>query len=174
MLDAGDWAAIICSLTALFGVVMSSRNARKAAEKNTTVVSATELEKARLAAETAAYERARKMDVETITRQDKELGELREQAKHLNEDVKRVDADNQDLHRQNERLIAQNRELIAEVRAYRSEVSRLRQRLTRSERGMDPNDETPIVERKDDVLVLDSERIDTDPYMLEVQDYGEQ
>lgn len=180
-MDAGDWAAIICSLAALLGVVVTSRNARKAQEKNTTVVSATELEKARLAAETAAYERARKMDVETITRQDKEIAELREQLEHLNADVKSVNrhneeltAKNERLERHNEEILQQNREVLVEARTLRQEVARLRQRLTRAERGMDPNGEAPIQERAGDGYPLsDPVHTDTDPMMREV-DYADE
>lgn len=181
MLDPGDWAAIITSLVALFGVTMSSRNARKAAEKNTTVVSATELEKARLSAETAAYERARRMDVETIERQDAELAELREQVQHLNADVKAVNKHNQELvaknerlERHNEEILQQNREVLAEARTLRQEVARLRQRLTRAERGMDPNGEFPIRERADDIRPLsDPVHTETDPMMREA-DYADE
>lgn len=180
-MDAGDWAAIICSLAALLGVVVTSRNARKAQEKNTTVVSATELEKSRLAAETAAYERARRMDVETIERQDREIAELREQVGHLNTDVKATNAHNEELIRksehledQNERILAQNREVIEEARQLRQEVARLRQRLTRAERGMDPNSESPIRERADDVRPFTHSVLpDTDPMMREV-DYADE
>lgn len=172
-MDAGNWAAIITSLIALFGAWASSRNARKAAEKNVVVTTSGEVEKARLAAETAAYERARKMDVETIERQDKEIAEVREQYNkvlehnhHLNEDVKRVDKENRAVLEQNERVMSQNRELIAEVGRLRQEVRRLSERQTRYDRGMSPNDESPIRVRAEDVL--------TDPMMREVQsDYGD-
>lgn len=181
MMDAGDWATIICSLAALLGAVVTSRNSRKAQERNTTVVSATELEKARIAAETAAYERARKMDVETIERQDKEIDDLREKVEHLNRDVKIVNEHNEELveknerlERRNEEILQQNREVLTEARQLRQEVARLRLRLTRSERGMDPNDETPIQERAEDSYPLsDPVHTETDPMMREV-DYADE
>lgn len=124
-MNAGNWAAIITSAFALFGVWASSRNARKAAEKNAVVVSTTELEKTRATAETEAYIRARKMDIETIERQKQELILLREQNdklavvkeqnEHLNNDVKRVAEDNEDLHEQNKALRAEVRELKKKV-----------------------------------------------------------
>jgi chromosome segregation ATPase len=180
-MDASNLAALITSALALFGVWVTSRNARKAAERNVVVTTSGEVEKARLAAETAAYERARKMDVETIERRDKEIKEIREQYEqvrsdnlHLNEDVKRVDRENREVleksdqvMEQNRELIAQNRELADEVRRLRTEVRRLTERQTRYDRGLSPNDETPIRVRATDVA--------TDPMMprIEDEDYGE-
>lgn len=159
-MNAGNWAAIITSLIAVAGAWAASRNARQAAEKNAVVVSTTDLEKARMAAETEAYNRARKMDIETIERQEKELILLREQNgrlgvvqiqnEHLNDDVKRVAADNEELHKQNEKL-------RHEVRTLEAKVSRLEGRANRIARKVDPE-----YVQEDSV---DYGGVDTNPYL---------
>lgn len=137
-MDAGNWAAIITSLFALFGVWASSRNARKAAEKNAVVVSTADLAKTRLAMETEAYDRARKYDTETIARQDKELEDLRQAVAEvkatnvqLNEDLRILHADNQQLHTDNQHLRIDNDHL-------RHENRELNKRFTRLEYGIPP------------------------------------
>lgn len=173
-MNAGNWAAVICSAFAMFGVWASSRNARKATEKNAVVVSATELEKARATAESEAYNRARKFDVETIERQDKELDELRQtlvgmradvemlraNEAHLNNDLKLIAEDNRQLHAVNDRLREQN--------------MFLKRKIERIEK-------TPTVEREAirlDALTTDTQtfdvRTDTDPYMREIPSNGSQ
>jgi len=121
-LDGAQWATIIVSLIVAASGWATSRNAARAARNNVVVTSGTEIEKARLAAETEAYNRARKMDIETIERQKTELKELREQNEkiiaqneHLNEDVKRVAKDNEELHREMSGLKDENRELRVKV-----------------------------------------------------------
>jgi hypothetical protein len=144
---AAIWAGVLISLITALGALASSRASSKASTAN----SKAEVEK-------EAYDRARKMDVETIERQDKELDEIREQKKlieeqnrllreqndHLNADVKRIDADNRSLHDENRRVLEDNARLRAEVRA-------LRLRMVRYERRLPFDDNEPVTERREDI-----------------------
>lgn len=158
------WSGVLISLITAMGALASSRASTKASTAN-----------AKTEAEKEAYDRARKMDVETIGRQDAELEEIREQNRllkeqneHLNADVKRIDADNRSLHTENRRVLEDNARLRAELRA-------LRLRLTRLERGLHPNDETQITERREDIppwgddSSLDAKR--DDPPIVEREDH---
>jgi TolA-binding protein len=124
-MDPGSIAAIIVSLVAATGGILSQRAASKAAKVNAETGG-------RLKMEDEAYERARNMDVATITRQDAEIAELRiqnnelrkqneqllvveQQNVALNEDVKRVAKDNDSLHAENTRLHAKITELETKV-----------------------------------------------------------
>jgi septal ring factor EnvC (AmiA/AmiB activator) len=138
-MDAGNIAAIITSLFALFGVWASSRNARKATEKNAVVVSTTELEKSRFDASKDAYERARKMDIETIERQDSEIAEIRDQNHRLNDDMKILHADNTHLLADNEQLRIVNERLRRENQELFERLERLERRgITAAEPKTEP------------------------------------
>lgn len=120
----------IPSAIAALGAWLASRASSRASVINNQTTSRAEMEK-------EAYERARKYDTETIARQDAEIEEVREQNKHLNNDIVL--------------LASENREL-------RDEVAMLRRRLVRLERGIPPDSDEPVRERK----------TDTDPYIREV------
>lgn len=139
-MDRFNIAGVIISIISALGALAASRAASKASTGN-----------ARTEAEKEAYDRARKMDVETIERQDKEIDEIREQNKllkeqndHLNADVKRIDSDNRSLHDENRRVMEDNARLRAELRA-------MRLRLVRIERGINPDSTEPVVERREDI-----------------------
>lgn len=128
--------------------------------------------------EKEAYERARKLDTDTINRQEEELDDLRKrndkltervelvqtQNRQLNEDVARVSKDNYQLHRENTRILEVNEQVLAENRRLREqgervmrdnnglhlEVDSLRDRVTRMQRGMDPDSTVQIREREND------------------------
>lgn len=92
-MDAQGWATIGVALIALVSAVLSGRSAANASKYSS-----------RTQAETEAYNRARKMDVETIERQDKELTELDEKYKFLRLDNERLHEDNDRLRRRVSRL----------------------------------------------------------------------
>lgn len=169
---------LITGITSLVAWLSSRANA-KANMTNVATSGRVEMEK-------EAYERARALDTETITRQDKELHDLRDenhlqkealeevqaQNRQLNDDVARISRDNYDLTRQNSHIIEQNEQILAENRRLRAqgerimidnsrlheEVGVLRQRITKAQRGMNPDSSTPIRERE----------TDTNPMMPEV------
>lgn len=90
MNQATSWAAIIVAIISALGAWAAQRSARSAS-----VVS----EKTK--AETEAYGRARKMDVETIERQDKEINELVERDKVRELAIRELRVDNERLHTEN-------------------------------------------------------------------------
>lgn len=71
-MNAGNWATIIVALIALISAIFSGRAASGAAKYSS-----------KAQAETEAYGRARKMDIETIERQNGQLEELRKRVKEL-------------------------------------------------------------------------------------------
>lgn len=71
-MDQFNWAGVAIALIGLVSAWLAGRAAQKAARYS-----------ARTEAETEAYTRARKMDVETIERQDEEIKELRQEVKDL-------------------------------------------------------------------------------------------
>jgi hypothetical protein len=90
MNSAASWAAIVVALISALGAWAAQRSARSA----TTVSEKTK-------AETEAYIRARKMDVETIERQDKELDELRRRDEARELAIRELRVDNEKLHNEN-------------------------------------------------------------------------
>lgn len=76
MVDATNIASVVVASIAALTAVASQRSASRASTVN-----------ARTAAEEEAFNRARKMDIETIERLDKENKELREREKELEEQV---------------------------------------------------------------------------------------
>lgn len=75
-MDATNLASLIVACIAALTAIASQRSASKASVVNS-----------RTAAEEEAFNRARKMDVDTIDRLDKENKELREREKELEEQV---------------------------------------------------------------------------------------
>lgn len=70
-----NWAGIVIALIGVLSAWSAGRAAQNAAKYS-----------ARTEAETEAYNRARKMDVETIERQEEEIKELRQEVKDLKSD----------------------------------------------------------------------------------------
>lgn len=164
-------ASIIVSAIAAVGGWLSARESRKANQTNVTASGRVEMEK-------EAYVRARKLDTETIERQDKELKELeaknekleaklnavQEQNAQLNEDVERISRDNYQMTRQNQQIIEKNEQVLAENKRLRArgeaamednarlheEVGVLRQRVTKVQRGIAADSTMPIRERETD------------------------
>ena len=153
-------ASIIVSAIAAWSARASSKASARASTVNATVAREASGEQSRVEMEKDAYTRARKLDVETIERLEAEVSDLRTSNEHLNNDVKMVHRENAEVRETNARILAQNRSVLEDNRTLRREVARLRQRLTRFERGLDPNDETPVPERS----------TDTNPYILEAYD----
>ncbi len=73
-------ASVIVAIIAAASAIAAQRAAAKASVTNTQVSSRTDMEK-------EAYERARRMDVETIERQDEELKEARAKIEKLEAEV---------------------------------------------------------------------------------------
>jgi predicted RNase H-like nuclease (RuvC/YqgF family) len=92
-MDAGNWAAIIVAAIALFSAILSGRAAAGASKFSSRAI-----------AETEAYNRARKMDIETIERQDKEIEEIREENRQMQQKIRELKLDNERLHEDNDRL----------------------------------------------------------------------
>jgi TolA-binding protein len=91
--DGGNWAAIIVAVLALLSAGYTARQASKA---STTSV--------RTQAETEAYERARKMDTQTIKNQEEKIEKLEARVKHLEDTNEKLDEDNDRLRRRVTRL----------------------------------------------------------------------
>lgn len=92
-MNGGNWATIIVGLITLAGAVFSGISANRASKYNT-----------RTQAETEAYERARKMDTETIERQEKALEKLRKEVEELKEDNEMLHGENKELRQRIYRL----------------------------------------------------------------------
>jgi TolA-binding protein len=91
--DGGNWAAIIVATLALLSAAYTARQASKA---STTSV--------RTQAETEAYERARKMDTETIGKQEKKIEKLEARVQQLEEKNETLEEDNDRLRNRVNRL----------------------------------------------------------------------
>lgn len=115
-MKSSDWALIIVALISVVSAMLASRSSRKAAKYE----SDAEITNSRTIAETEAYNRARKMDLETIKRQDDEIDEIREQNRKLRERIRELQEDNYSLREQNRNLL---------------------QRVTRLERHQEENSE---------------------------------
>ena len=96
-----EWAAIIVALISVISAVLAGRSARKAAQYDSDAA----ITNSKTVAETEAYNRARKMDLETIQRQDAEIDEIREQNRKLRERVRELADDNYNLREQNRNLL---------------------------------------------------------------------
>lgn len=82
MVDQISWSGIIVAFIGVVSAWLSARAARNAAKYSADASTANEKAKA----ETDAYQRARKMDIETIERQDQEIRELIEEVASLREE----------------------------------------------------------------------------------------
>jgi FtsZ-binding cell division protein ZapB len=92
-MGASNWATIIVAAIALISAIFSGRAAAGASRYSS-----------KAQAETEAYNRARKMDIETIDRQDQELEELRDDQAKMARRLKELKEDNERLHEDNDRL----------------------------------------------------------------------
>lgn len=99
-MDGANWAAIIVAFVSVFSAILSGRAANKAAQSS----SSASIMNSRTQAETEAYNRARKMDIETIERQDEELAEIREENKRIIGRIRELKIDNERLNEDNDRL----------------------------------------------------------------------
>lgn len=78
-MEMGSLQALFVALVSALGAYSAARAANKASVRNTDSNNRVEMEK-------EAYERARKLDTDTIARQDAEMEELRVENKRLRED----------------------------------------------------------------------------------------
>ena len=99
-MDGANWAAIAVALISIISAYLSGRAANKAAQSSSNASMINE----RTKAETEAYNRARKMDIETIQRQDAEIEEIREENRNFREEIRALRRDNERLHEDNDRL----------------------------------------------------------------------
>lgn len=162
-------SGIVLSLIATLVGWLTNRASNKASVTNVTTSSRVEMEK-------EAYERARKMDTQTIERQDSELLELEgkfdklklrldaseEKNEILTSDLARMTLDNYQVHRESNRVLEMNEQLLAENARLRSrgdlimeELNALRLQVNGLQRGADARGE------------------DTNPMMPEVSVGGE-
>lgn|SRR5512134_1401222 len=100
-LDPINIGAIVVALTGAFGGWAAQRAATKAT---------------RFTAETEAYNRARKLDIETIERQDKEYAELEAKHKKTNLELKEAHEDNDKLRTTKRALLKQVESLNEQLR----------------------------------------------------------
>lgn len=111
-----DYAAIIISLIAAFGMVSSARASSKASTKN-----------AKAETEKEAYVRAREFDTETIERQKNQLKELRE---HDEKKAKQI----KELRAEVGAVKSENSELRAELRRHEQRIHELETELSNRKR----------------------------------------
>jgi predicted RNase H-like nuclease (RuvC/YqgF family) len=91
--DSGNWAAIIVATLSLLAGLYTARTASKASISST-----------KTQAETEAYNRARKMDTETIEKQEKKIEKLEARVEHLEEQNDMLEQDNDRLRNRINRL----------------------------------------------------------------------
>jgi small-conductance mechanosensitive channel len=91
--DSGNWAAIIVAALSLLAGLYTARTASKASTSSE-----------KIKAETEAYNRARKMDTETIEKQEKKIGRLEARVEHLEEQNDMLEQDNDRLRNRINRL----------------------------------------------------------------------
>lgn len=82
-MDPAVLASIIIALIAAGTGIASQRSASKALEKTNQTSNRVEMEK-------EAYIRARKLDVETIERQEEEISELRDENRRLRDEMRNL------------------------------------------------------------------------------------
>lgn len=117
-MEAFNWAGVVVAIIGVLSAILSGRAARTAAKYS----SDASVANAKVAAETEAYNRARRMDIETIERQDKEIEEIRKNNSDLREKVRAV-------MQANELLRQDNASLHEDNQALRRRVTRLEQQL---------------------------------------------
>lgn len=136
-MDGGDYASIVAAIVAAFSawaVARSSSRANKQAKELETkaLVDTKELENdanretLRQQAETAAYERARAFDTETITRQATQITELKMAIGERESELGQVRTDNQMLHNDVRMTSQENRDLHAELSEAHRVIENLR------------------------------------------------
>lgn len=108
-MDQINWAGIVIAAIGVVASWLAGRAAKNASKYS-----------ARTQAETEAYQRARKMDVETIERQDQEIDEIRK--------------NNQDLRQKVRTLMLDNERLRAEIQQEQEDNATLRRRVSRLEK----------------------------------------
>jgi septal ring factor EnvC (AmiA/AmiB activator) len=99
-MDGASWAVVIVGAISLVSAFLSGRAAKTAARHT----SDASVMNSRTQAETEAYNRARKMDTETIERQAKEIEQIRANSENLREKLRELKEDNERLHEDNDRL----------------------------------------------------------------------
>lgn len=112
-MKSSDWALVIVALIGLVSAALAARSAQKSAEYDKEAKVASE----KTMAETEAYNRARKMDIETIQRQDKEIDEIREQNRLLRQRIRELMDDNERIREDNRQL----RQRVARLERYQEE-----------------------------------------------------
>lgn len=118
--DWGDLVTLAVAAIAALSAYASQRAAARASTMNTSTTSRVDMEK-------EAYDRARKFDIETITRQDAEIEDLRR--------------DNKDLHEKVDVARAEARAARAEAREAHAEADSLRRELITLKRRYDEHGE---------------------------------
>lgn len=136
-------SAIVVSIVAATGSWLAARQGAKAQMKNVATSSRVEMEK-------EAYERARKMDTETIASQEKKIVKLEGEIEELEVKVEEQENDIRQLHYANNKMHQDNQLSLADNRRLREEVAQLRLRFTRLERGLDPDSTERIRVRETD------------------------
>lgn len=114
-MKGSEWAGIIVAIITVISAILAGRSARKAAQYD----SDASVMNSKTLAETEAYNRARKMDIETIERQDKEIDEIREQNRQLRKKVRELQEDGDRIHEEN-RILKQR---VARLEKYQKESS---------------------------------------------------
>ena len=109
-----DLAAIIVGLISVISAALAGKAARSAAKHN----SDASILNTRTQAETEAYNRARKMDVETIERQDKEIQDLQLENQKIKAELRTLKFEHDTLQRE-------YREQQEEIQTLRRHLSRL-------------------------------------------------
>lgn|SRR5690349_650858 len=115
MPNSSDWAVIIVAMISVVSAALAGRSARKSAQYTSDAA----VTNSRTVAETEAYNRARKMDIETIERQDKEIDEVREQNRQLRLKVRELQADYERVHEENRLL----RQRVTRLEQHQEETS---------------------------------------------------
>jgi peptidoglycan hydrolase CwlO-like protein len=116
-MDGSDWALIVVALVTLAGAIFSARAVSKAAELNANASVTSD----KIQAETEAYQRARKMDVDTIEHQDREIDELRKENANLEARIRTLQTDLNKLRQE-------HGEQQEQIQTLRRHVARLEQK----------------------------------------------
>ena len=120
-MDASNWSVIAVAIISLLGAVLSGRAAKKA----TKITTEASIANSKLLAETEAYNRARKMDVETIEHKTNQIKEIK--AEHA-ETIRQIKTNNEELRAKVRELKKDNERLHQENISLRERVTRLEQR----------------------------------------------
>lgn len=120
-MEAFNWAGIVVAMVGIVTAWLSGRAARLAAKHSAdaTVINAKTL------AETEAYNRARKMDIETIEHQEEEIKQLRDENRELWSRVRELEKDNRTIHSEHNNLSYENHLQSLEIAKLRKKVALL-------------------------------------------------